>query len=74
MMLSAFVAPHSLLDRLVCSKIDGMRRACTTIYFPLRVPDNHHIPAPTITLDIPRHSEAVPSIFVIVETAFVRLV
>lgn len=34
MMLSPIIPPHSLLDSLVCCKVDGMRRAYATILIP----------------------------------------
>lgn len=75
-MLSPIITPHALLDCLVSSEVYGMCRACPiTQLLPTSAErDKRHIPAPTMTLEIPRHSDAAPSIFVIVETALVRLV
>lgn len=68
----SFIAAHSLLDRLVRRKVDCMRRAwlprqlfCLPLPY-LRIPS---VPAPTITLDTPRHNALMPSTLDIVAIA-----
>ena len=73
MMLIALIAPHSLLHRLIRSKVHRVRRSCRS-YKSLAqaIGDIEHKPAPTITLDTPLHNDPKPSILEIVDTAFDR--
>ena len=73
MMAIIFISASHILNELICSKINRVGWACAIV--------NHScpralyclgLPAPTITLETPRHSVFIPSNLDIVDTAFVR--
>ena len=74
-MLGTLITTHSLFNCLIGGKVDSMRRTYINGNQSMLLQRIvFYIPAPTMTLEIPRHKEVAPSILVIVETAFVRLV
>ena len=68
-MMPVSVSAHCLLDCFICRKVYRMRRSCPPhqILFHTALPPT--IPAPTITLDIPRHNAPTPSTLDIVAIA-----
>ena len=67
---AGLVPAHDVLDGFVGSEVDGVRRAWRTQWSALmKSPwyrlQTKHSPAPTITLDMPRHKLKTPSVLAI---------
>lgn len=56
------IATHGMLDSFVCSKIDGVSRSWFGQTTKADHGSNLDIPAPTMTLDMPRHKLKKPSV------------
>lgn len=67
-MLARLVTAHNMLDGLVCREVDSVSRAWIDpmlAHTPPPLSDLANVPAPTITLDMPRQRLRMPSVVAI---------